>query len=319
MCEEHSPFSNKQVERKKRGLKNRIMPFGLIESTIKEAITTGLKEIIPSTMGEPLLYDHFELIIDLCHRYNIKMNLTTNGTFPRRPVIDWAEMIAPVCSDIKISLNGSNRIIHESIMLRSKFDSLIEHIKQFKTVRDKIFNKIGHYCRITIQTTFMEKNLGDQQNIALLAISLGVDRLKGHHLWPHFPEIANLSLRKNHDSIRRWNAILPSIEDVVQKNRLSNGNRLILENFHPLNPQEPDELIKDGTCPFLGKEAWINTYGRFNPCCAPDDQRQSLGDFGILPRRTLRDIWDSEKYYKLMKTYKSIPLCQSCNMKKMEA
>jgi MoaA/NifB/PqqE/SkfB family radical SAM enzyme len=34
-------------------------------------------------MGEPLLYEHFEGILELCRRYGVKLNLTTNGTFPR--------------------------------------------------------------------------------------------------------------------------------------------------------------------------------------------------------------------------------------------
>lgn len=35
-------------------------------------------------MGEPLLYEHFEGILDLCSRHAIQLNLTTlNGTFPR--------------------------------------------------------------------------------------------------------------------------------------------------------------------------------------------------------------------------------------------
>jgi hypothetical protein len=29
-------------------------------------------------------------------------------------------------------------------------------------------------------------------------------------------------------------------------------------------------------CPFLGKEAWVNHSGRFDPCCSPDQQRLSL-------------------------------------------
>lgn len=33
-------------------------------------------------MGEPLLYEHFEGILHLCERYGVKLNLTTNGTFP---------------------------------------------------------------------------------------------------------------------------------------------------------------------------------------------------------------------------------------------
>ena len=51
---------------------------------MEESRGTGLREIIPSTMGEPLLYRHFDEILDMCAEYGVKLNLTTNGTFPRR-------------------------------------------------------------------------------------------------------------------------------------------------------------------------------------------------------------------------------------------
>ena len=35
-------------------------------------------------VGEPLLYLHFDEILDLCAEYGVRINLTTNGIFPRR-------------------------------------------------------------------------------------------------------------------------------------------------------------------------------------------------------------------------------------------
>jgi hypothetical protein len=83
MCEEHSPHSLLQIGRKEEGRPRRLMPFELIERVVADAAPHGLREIIPSTMGEPLLYEHFEGILDLCRRHGVKLNLTTNGTFPR--------------------------------------------------------------------------------------------------------------------------------------------------------------------------------------------------------------------------------------------
>jgi hypothetical protein len=86
MCEEHSPHSPLQIRRKQDGIvRAGLMPFEMIERVIAEAAPGhGLREVIPSTMGEPLLYEHFEGILDLCHRHRVKLNLTTNGTFPGR-------------------------------------------------------------------------------------------------------------------------------------------------------------------------------------------------------------------------------------------
>ena len=71
-----------------------------------------------------------------------------------------------------------------------------------------------------------------------------------------------------------------------------------------------------GECPFLGQEAWVAADGRFNPCCAPDALRKSLGDFGNLSDRKLRDIWESAEYRDLRATYMTKPLCRGCNMRR---
>ena len=77
MCEGFSEYNKDRIHQ------NRLMDFNLIEKVVKNTINYGLREIIPSTMGEPLLYPDFEKIIDLVKKYNLKLNLTTNVTFPR--------------------------------------------------------------------------------------------------------------------------------------------------------------------------------------------------------------------------------------------
>jgi hypothetical protein len=83
----------------------------------------------------------------------------------------------------------------------------------------------------------------------------------------------------------------------------------ILTAISPIHP--------DAVCPFLGKEAWVNHEGRFDPCCAPDEQRKALGSFGNLtvPGQSLSEIWGSEAYQKLCATYLTKPLCHGCNMR----
>ena len=71
------------------------MGIDLIRRVLRESEGTPLREIIPSTMGEPLLYRHFDEILELCAEYGVMLNLTTNGTFPQRGARAWAERIVP--------------------------------------------------------------------------------------------------------------------------------------------------------------------------------------------------------------------------------
>ena len=116
MCEEHSPHSSRNQLRMAGQLPRRRMEWSTVEAVLREGAQNGLREVIPSTMGEPLLWSHFEQLLDLCAELGLRLNLTTNGTFPRLGAQAWAERILPVASDIKISWNGATKATQERIM-----------------------------------------------------------------------------------------------------------------------------------------------------------------------------------------------------------
>lgn len=316
MCEEHSPYSTLQVERKAAGRPRRLMPIELIRRVIAEAAPHGLREVIPSTMGEPLLYEHFDEILDLCREHGVKLNLTTNGTFPRRGARAWAERIVPVTSDVKISWNGATRETQESIMLGTQWDKVLDNVRNFIAVRDAVAGAGGNRCRMTLQLTFLEMNVSELAGIVRLAVQLGVDRVKGHHLWAHFDQIKPLSMRRDPGATRRWNSAVLAARAAAAELTLPNGKQVLLENIFLLDEVATKDLAPGGSCPFLGQEAWVSAEGRFNPCCAPDAQRRTLGEFGDLHRGSILGVWNGDAYSRLIQTYRNRPLCLGCNMRK---
>ena len=185
MCEDHSPYSTTQTDRRRAGLPKRRMDLDLIRRVLTQSKGTPLREIIPSTMGEPLLYRHFDEILDLCAEHGVMLNLTTNGTFPGRGAAAWAQRIVPVTSDVKISWNGSTKETQEAVMLGSNWELVLENVRTFIRVRDDHAASGGNRCRVTFQLTFMEVNYRELPSMVRLAAGLGVDRVKGHHLWVH--------------------------------------------------------------------------------------------------------------------------------------
>ena len=317
MCEEHSPHSDLQNTRRKEGRPRREMTPTLIRKAVAEAAASGqLRELIPSTMGEPLLFEHFDEILSLCDEYSVKLNLTTNGTFPRLGATEWAKKIVPLASDVKISWNGATKETQEAIMLGSNWQIVLNNVREFIAVRDE-FKALGHpSCRVTFQLTFLETNIEELADIVHLAIELCVDRVKGHHLWAHFEEIKELSMRRDSESIIRWNKAVESALSVAQQHKLPNGEYIELENIYTLDNDASETLIRESYCPFLGQEAWVSAEGRFNPCCAPDAQRLDLGEFGNLNDDKFNEIWNGEAYEALIATYSNHSLCLGCNMRK---
>jgi len=131
------------------------MDFAIIEKVVKAFLPLGLKEIIPSTIGEPFLYSHFEDFLLLAEKIGIKVNITTNGTFPGGGLKKWLPLLLPVLSDIKFSA------MHGKIP-----SSISEFIDECKICKPTI----------TIQATL-------DKNDKLDEIPRGVDRIKINEPW----------------------------------------------------------------------------------------------------------------------------------------
>lgn len=316
MCEEHSPYSRfKQELFARTGIRRRLMSREMIERLFLQAAELGVQELIPSTMGEPLLYEHIDLIYNLAEHYGIKINLTTNGTFPRRSVEDWAKIIVPHTSDVKISWNGAKAETYAEVMRGGDFDKALSNLKAFIEQRNKYYEQTQYYCRITLQLTFMAHTMHEIPDIVRLAAELGVDRIKGHHLWAHFDEIKPYAIPPNPEHCRQWNEYVKECCSVAAQVMKPDGTQIILENIHPLE-EGKEQVGEDALCPFLGRELWISATGVISPCCAPDNLRHSLGDFGNIHQSCLKEVLSSPQYIDLQQNYRQTPLCKTCNMRR---
>eukprot|EP00929_Paragymnodinium_shiwhaense_P078998 TRINITY_DN41003_c0_g1_i2.p1 TRINITY_DN41003_c0_g1~~TRINITY_DN41003_c0_g1_i2.p1 ORF type:complete len:539 (+),score=88.71 TRINITY_DN41003_c0_g1_i2:322-1938(+) len=346
MCEGFSEYSSVARLREIQGLPPRRMPVELMERVLVQLVDMNIAwaretgrcqalEVIPSTMGEPLLWKGFERLLEVLSRekqryrkllkdfpcsssiglpppgewVGLYLNLTTNGTFPRLGVERWADLILPHASDIKISWNGATAKTQEAIMKGQHYEQVLSNVRQLAKKRDELSTST-HRVRLTFQLTFLEDNYEEIPDIIRLAHSLGIDRVKGHHLWVHWKAMENQRMTRSDDSVARWNKMVPSAKTVARELGVT------LEGVSEVKPGALQCGQVGAPCPFLGREAWISAEGRFNPCCAPDEQRMSLGYLGNLHEDSLSEIADSELYRSLLATYSSKSLCQSCNMRR---
>lgn len=133
------------------------MPFEMIERVVTDAVPHGLRDYAVDH-GRAAALRGLRVHPRVCRRHGIKLNLTTNGTFPRGGADVWAERIVPVTSDVKISWNGSTKGTHEAIMLGSSWDKVVDNVRAFVAVRDQHATAGGNRCRVTFQLTFLESN-----------------------------------------------------------------------------------------------------------------------------------------------------------------
>ncbi|MEZ4462642.1 MAG: SPASM domain-containing protein [bacterium] len=123
-------------------------------------------------------------------------------------------------------------------------------------------------------------------------------------------------MRRDPNSIARWNLAVLEARAVASEHPVPNGQHILLENIFLLDETATEDLAPGGPCPFLGQEAWVSAVGRFDPCCAPDAQRRTLGEFGNLGETGVMDIWNGDSYGDLVASYRNRSLCLGCNMRK---
>jgi MoaA/NifB/PqqE/SkfB family radical SAM enzyme len=270
-----------------------------------------VEEVIPSTLGEPLLWAGMDALVELCGERGLRLNLTTNGTFPGRGAARWGARLAPVASDVKISWNGATARTAQAIMPGLAFDAAVENVRALAAARDAAARAGARRCRISFQVTAQEGNVGELADVVRLAAALGVDRVKVNQLQVRFPSLAPLSLRRDAAALRRWNAAAAEARAAAEEVRLPSGGRVLLENVAAL-AEDPAAPAPAGPCPFVGREAWIHPDGRFAPCPHPAAAAGGLGDFGAVGERTLGEIWRGEPLRVLAATYERHEVCATC-------
>lgn len=299
MCDTHSIYNKNRAKRKR-------MSPELLAEVLQQAVDLGVEEIIPSTMGEPLLYPYFDIFIEKLTNTSTKLNLTTNGTFPKKGAEVWAKLLLPITTDTKISINAISPRINGQVMIKVNTEQAIKNIQTYLEIRDKVREEGMRNPTVTLQVTFMKCNLSGIKEVIEFAVKNNVDRVKGHHLWVTHPELKQEDLR-NPANEGLWDNFIKDIEDY--------RDLIKLENFVPLKKGQ-GVVPESYSCPFLGKELWIDCGGNYNVCCAPSERRKALGDFGNFNHTAIENVFGMLIYQNLLTNYKQEPLCNNCLLRK---
>ncbi len=242
-----------------------------------------LREVIPSTMGEPLLYSHFEELLELCRALGIPLNLTTNGTFPGKWGSDAAmELLLRSCSDIKVSYLASEQ-----------FDGWKTNVEKLVRVRDKLREKAGcedadcagtetfssvdakiaksRVATVSLQVTLHKKNLQNVPGLVSWASAVGIDRIKWNKV-----VLLSVASQEFREMYALDDALLESLRNEFRSGEFSASNvkhegSLFFKNC-------ADQCAVGGkceSCPFAD-EVWVWPDGHEDHC--PNPERRWVGE-----------------------------------------
>lgn len=277
------------------------MPFVWISKTVESLVFTGLREVIPSTMGEPFLYSHFESLLGLLLRTGVRLNVTTNGTFPNGGVEFWVPKVLPVLSDMKISIQALDVALNEEIMRGVDAKAQQKNILQVIRARDHATST----ATVTLQITAQQKNASDLPALLHWAITNGVDRVKLNQVRIHSPKMQEQYALSQWE----WDSICKHLREMVDTEYNQKGQKikLICQGL---------SIDNSGPCPFLGREVWVMANGDIRVCPHPCYTEGAFPDLGSLAKGTeVVDAFQSSDYQALMNTYESREFCQKCSFR----
>ena len=237
------------------------MPFEIARAAIEkyaaERDVSGkrlLREVIPSTMGEPLLYSHFDELLKLCRAMGLPLNLTTNGTFPGKWGSDAAmELLLRSCSDIKVSYLASEQ-----------FDGWKANVEKLVRVRDKLRGN-ARCATVSLQVTLHKKNLQDVPALVSWASANGIDRIKWNKVV--LLSVASQELREMY---ALDDALLESLRNEFRSGEFSASN---VKREGSLFFDDGADVCAVGgkceSCPFAD-EVWVWPDGHEDHCPNPE-------------------------------------------------
>jgi MoaA/NifB/PqqE/SkfB family radical SAM enzyme len=292
----------------------RRMDPALALALVRELSGAGLREVIPSTLGEPLLWGGLDALAEACAAAGVALNLTTNGTWPGRGGRGWGARLAPVASDVKVSWNGATAATAEAIMAGLDFAAALEELRGFAAARDEVAARTGHRCRLSFQVTAQEGNVGELGALVALAASLSVDRVKVNQLQPRVPALEGRALPASEGGRARWNRAVDAMRASAAAAAAA-GRPIQLENVAPLPPPGAP-APPPGPCPFVGREAWVLHDGTLAPCPHPAAWRGELGGFGTVADGPLRAAWRGEALARFAASWQEHPVCRGCTLRR---
>ncbi len=152
------------------------------------------------TGGEPFVHPDFFNILEYTKKLGLKIIIFTNGILLDDSKIKKLKKLK--IKDIQISLDGSNKNIHDRIRGRGSFSKTVKIIKKLK---NQNFNMV-------LMTTLMNENVDDISGISQLCAKLGIKHWCLHPVM-HIGRgkiIRNIDNEKYVESIRKIGGAIPA-------------------------------------------------------------------------------------------------------------
>ncbi len=275
---------------------------------ICEQVFPAASLITPSAGSEPLLGD-FELIAELCNRYDVQMNVITNGVLLKP---EKYELMRRNLGRLQISFDSHEKETYEEIRAGAKYETVVRNIREVC--------KLAAADNIEVMTSsvIMKMNYDKMAEYVDFVADLGVTSVALQKLLINFPELKGWDVSRSASEEEVEREIDRAIEAAKRREiNLHVGlgkQRVFLFNkkrFKTFKLNYLAELViarYPKFCYHTAIYAKIDPDGSVFPCCrAPKDLLM-----GNIKEESFESIWNGKKYQQLRKEFFTGKLRKCC-------
>lgn len=270
------------------------LPDDMIDDIIRQIAEFGVRGLIFTGGGEPLLHPRAIDAVKLAHSLGIDLGFITNGSIMDKEI---AKVLVSSVTWIRISLDAASpevfRITHN--MGEEEFEKVLKNIRILVEAKKK------NNSQATIGVGFLtcEESRRDMYNAALLCRDLGVDYL----------QFRPMQIRRKGGFDYQWADVYDEITRLLP---IGNSNFQILFSKHKYDMMKRKDYGRDYKICYGHQFATvIAADAKMYICCHTRGfDKYCIGD---LRKNTLKEIWNSEHRQEVARNidFKDcIPLCR---------
>jgi MoaA/NifB/PqqE/SkfB family radical SAM enzyme len=233
-----------------------------------------IQEIVPSVVGEPMMYPFWDELLDLCEQHGVHVMLYTNGTYFSDATLP---RLLQRASRLNISMDGASTETFNHLRHPADFDESVARLDLLDSHRKA--QAPEDRPRVAIASVLTLHWVDELVDMVRLAKQHGADELLVAHLlaptkyWEdHLPgrdaQRTDRNLRAAAEEARR-------LELTVQLPRLFSSGENLSYNAAPayplvdkiVLPPQPENMKY--WCSYLWRQLFISIDGTVAPCCGP--------------------------------------------------
>ena len=122
-------------------------------------------------------------------------------------------------------------------------------------------------------------------------------------------------MKSTSESILQWNEYVKQTNEAQKNSANQMAKKSDFGKHYSITEKRKQRNSRQLRMSVLEKELGFQRQEIF-PCCAPEEMRKLLDTLETLKTQALKEVLLNNSYQTLVKNYKKIDLCKTCNMRK---